>query len=416
MYAKEYQTMSREEMSQLQIERLQSTLNRVYRNVAFYKNIFDENKIIIEDVHNIEDLQILPFTTKEDLRKSYPYDMFAVPLRDIVRIHSSSGTTGKPIVAGYTRNDIEHWSGLVARMLDAAGVDEHDFVQISFDYGLFTGGLGFHYGAEKLGASVIPASAHGQIEKQVYLMKDYKTSVLLSPPSFAIEIAAHVQEMGIHPDALNLKCGLFGSEPWSEEMSGRIQEKLHIKAFDTYGLSEIMGPGISFECKEQDGLHINEDHFIVEVIDPTTLEILPSGTIGELVITNITKEGCPLIRYRTGDLAALLDGQCVCGRTLMRMTRVEGRNDDMIIFRGAKVFPSQIEEVLMKAEGIKPNFRISREEIDGVDNLEIRIEVSEDILFDEIKKLMELESRVAKMLEDKLGITPKITLVEHKSL
>ncbi|MCK5267715.1 MAG: phenylacetate--CoA ligase [Spirochaetes bacterium] len=416
IFNSKYETMTWEDIQQLQTERLQSTLNRVYRNVAFYKNKFDECKIDIEKIQGVEDIKHIPFTVKEDLRQSYPYDMFAVPLRDIIRIHSSSGTTGKPIVVGYTKNDLNHWSEIVARLLCSVGVTDNDFVQIALDYSLFTGGFGFHGGAEKIGAGVIPSSSDTNIEKQLYIMKDYKTSVLISTPGYAITLASYMAEMGLHPEELHLKVGLFGAEPWSEELRHQIEDKLHIQAYDNYGLSEIMGPGISGECEQKNGLHINEDQFLVEVIDPKTGKSLGPGETGELVITNLFKEGCPLIRYRTGDLASLLPGTCSCGRTLTRMSRVTGRTDNVLIFKGIKIMPSQIEEVLLKAENIKPHYRILNKKEGGSEELEIQVEVSKEILFDEVKKMLEMKNNITRRLQDELGIEVKISFVEPRTL
>lgn len=416
IFNQEQETMAREDMIQLQIERLQSTLNRVYRNVAFYKSSFDEAKVDIGKIREPADMKYLPFTTRDDLMRAYPYDMFAVPLKDIVRIHSSSGTTGRPIVSGYTRNDLRHWAELVARLLAAVGVTEHDFVQIAFDYSLFTGGFGFHYGAEQLGASVIPSSADFNFQRQIYIMRDYKTSVLLATPSYALALGNHLESMGVHPDQLDLRVGLFGAEPWSEELRSQIENKLHVEAYDNYGLSEIMGPGVSGECEQKHGLHLNEDHFLVEVIDPGTLQPVAEGETGELVITNLTKEGCPLIRYRTGDLAAILPEPCACGRTTRRMSRVTGRCDDLIIHRGSKLYPTQIEQVLLKAEGILPHYRIVTGKEEGQDSLEIQVEVSERLFFDEIKKMQRMKDRIARMLEDELGITARISFVEPQTL
>ena len=416
MYNREYETMNREETLQLQIERLQLTLNRVYRNVAFYKNLYDSRSIDIGKIKSIEDLRELPFTTKEDLRKSYPYDMFAVPLRDIVRIHSTSGTTGKPIVVGYTKTDIGTWSSLIARVLTAVGITEHDFIQIAFAYHLFTGGFGFHYGAEKLGASVIPAS-NSDILKQVAIMKDFKTSALLSTPGFALHIGSVLGEQGIHPEELNLRIGLFGAEPWSLNMRSEIENALHIDAYDNYGITEVMGPGVAFECSEKNGLHINEDHFIAEIIDPETGRPLPEGERGELVFTTITKQGFPLIRYRTGDISSLYSGACPCGRTLARMERISGRTDDMIIVEGTNVFPSQIEETLLEIEGVEPHYEIILDRDKGVDAVEIKVEVSDMLsLVDEIKKLEQFRNVIKTHLKTVLGIEPTITLVEPKTI
>ncbi|MEW5815598.1 MAG: phenylacetate--CoA ligase [Spirochaetota bacterium] len=416
MYNTEYEAMHREDLEQLQIERLQAALNRVYRSVAFYKNSFDVHKINIEKFKSLNDIKNLPFTTKEDLRKSYPYNMFAVPLRDIVRIHSTSGTTGKSIVVGYTRNDINNWTSLMARVLTAAGITEHDFIQIAFNYSLFTGGFGFHYGAEKLGASVIPSS-NANVARQIDIMKDYKTTTLVSTPGFALHIAAVLKEKNIHPEELSLKTGLFGAEPWSQKMRSQIEESLHIKAYDNYGLTEIMGPGVAFECSEQNGLHVNEDHFIVEIVDPNTLEPLPPGEKGEIAFTTITKQGFPLIRYRTGDISSLVEEPCPCGRTLVRMNRITGRTDDMIIVEGTNVFPSQIEEVLLQVEGIEPHYQIILRRESGVDVMEIKVEVSEDIpVLDEVKRLEDFRSTIQNHLFNSLGIQPIVTLAEPKTL
>lgn len=415
-YNKEFECILRDELEQIQIERLQSTLYRVYRNVAFYKNAFDANKINIEKIKSIHDIKTLPFTTKDDLRKSYPYDMFAVPLHDIIRIHSTSGTTGKPIVVGYTKNDINTWSYLVARVLSAAGITKNDFVQIAFNYSLITGGFGFHYGAEKIGASVIPSSSE-DIRKQIMIMKDYKTTALVSTPGYALHISNTLEELKIHPEELSLKTGLFGAEPWSENLRLQLENSLHIKAFDNYGTSEIMGPGVSFECTEKSGLHINEDHFLVEIIDQKKLTPLKIGEEGEIVITTLTKEGFPLVRYRTGDISSLIEGKCKCGRTLMRMKRVCGRTDDMIIVDGINIFPSQVEEVLLEIEGIVPHYQIILTSKSGVEQIEIQVEVSEKIpFFDELKKLEDLRKKIESHLDLTLGVKTKVTLVEPKTI
>jgi len=416
IYNAKYESMPRDELMQLQIERLQSTLNRVYRNVAFYRDSFDENKIDIGKIRNIGDMRQLPFTTKEDLRRSYPYNMFAVPLRDIVRIHSTTGRTGIPIAIGYTRNDILHWSELVARVLAGAGVTDNDFVQIAFDYNMFTGGFGLHYGAEKLGASVIPSSQSGNVQRQIHIMKDYKTTVLLSTPSYALRIASNLREMGIHPDELNLKTGLFGAEPWGEETRSRIQDRLHCAAFNIYGINEMMGPGVSGECAERNGLHISEDHYIVEIIDPLTWEPLPYGEEGELVITTITREGFPLIRYRTGDLSSIIEERCPCGRTTLRMRRVGARSDDMVVINGINVFPTQIGEALKRATGFDPRFQIVIEDSDGEDVMDIQVEVLDRMFDDEVKKLLTLKNAIAVAIERELGIVARITFVEQNTL
>jgi phenylacetate-CoA ligase len=416
IYSREYETMHREDLEQLQIERLQATLNRVYRNVAFYKHAFDEHSIIPSEIGSMDDFRRLPFTTREDLRKSYPYDMFAVPLRDIVRIHATSGTTGKPIVVGYTRNDINIWAALVARVLTAAGITNQDFVQIAFNYSLVTGGFGFHYGAEKIGASVIPSSIE-DIRKQIIIMRDYKTSALVSTPGYALHIASVFEDTGIHPEELSLRTGIFGSEPWSENLRAQIEQGLHITAYDNYGSSEIMGPGVSFECEERKGLHINEDHFIVEVIDTESMAPAKAGEDGELVLTTITKQGFPLIRYRTGDISHLITDACSCGRTTVRMSRVSGRTDDMLIVEGVNFFPSQIEEALLQIEGIEPHYLIILNREAGVDMMEIQVEVPEELPFmDDLGKLQRFKTTVQDKLNMALGIKVKVTLVEPKTI
>jgi phenylacetate-CoA ligase len=416
IYHREYEALSREELEQLQIERLQSTLNRVYRNVALYRQKFDDYKINIEAIKEINDIRKLPFTTKDDLRKSYPYDMFAVPLRDVVRIHSSIGRTGRPIAIGYTRNDLQNWSILVARLLAAAGVTEHDFVQMAFDYSMVTGGFGFHYGAERLGASVIPSSSNSSIRRQIIIMKDYKSSVLLSTPGYGIKIAHILKEMGIHPEQLNLRVGLFGAEPWNEEIRTQIEQELHIDAYNNYGVNELVGPGTAGECEMKNGLHVNEDNFIVEIIDPETLDPVGPGEEGELVFTTITKEAFPLIRYRTSDISSLIAGECPCGRTFSRIKTVAARTDDMIVIMGVNVFPAQIEEILKRAEGVEPHYEVFVNNRDGVDFLEVRVEVSEKVFNDEIKILESLKERISRLLEEEIGVPAKIILVEPRTL
>lgn len=416
IFSREYEAMDREDLEQLQLERLQATLNRVYRNVAAYRKALDDEKIDIEKLKSLDELKYLPFTTKEDLRKSYPYDAFAVPLRDVVRIHSTSGTTGKPIVVGYTKTDLANWASMIARVLTAAGITNQDFVQVAFGYNLSTAGLGFHYGAEKIGASVIPSS-NEDVRRQLLIMRDYKSTALIGTPGYALHLASVMAESGINPETLYLKTGLLGAEPWSANLRTQIEESLHIHAYDNYGLSEIIGPGVSFECSEKSGLHINEDHFIVEVIDPGTLQPVDEGESGELVFTTITKQGFPLIRYRTGDISSLIPGECPCGRTLKKMARVSGRTDDMIIVEGINVFPSQIEEVLLEVEGVEPHYRIVLDRKAGLDYMEIQIEVSDALpALDETKALQRFSSRVEKHLTTSLGFSPKITLVEPKTI
>lgn len=412
---KEKECIDREELEQLQLERLQSTIHRVYMNVPFYRKRFDALGINPDDFERLEDIRKLPFTTKDDLRDNYPYGLFAVPLREVVRIHASSGTTGMSTVVGYTRNDLKTWSDLVARILVAGGITKDDVIQIAFNYGLFTGAFGLHYGAEKVGASVIPISS-GNTKRQIKIMQDFKTTALVCTPSYALLIADTIFELGINPNSLTLKYGLFGAEPWSEAMRQEIQDKLKIIATDNYGLSEVMGPGVAGECLKQKGLHINEDHFIVEVIDPETLEPLPLGETGELVITTLTKEAFPVIRFRTRDLTRLIPGTCDCGRTFLRMERVKGRTDDMLIVKGVNVFPSQIESVLFEIEGTEPHYQIVIDRKGATDEMTVLVEVSEEIFFDEMKKQNELINLIKQRLFSELGINVNVKLVEKKTL
>lgn len=416
IFDKTYECLKREDLEQVQVERLQATLNRVYQNVAFYRHTFDRAGISIEKVKSVKDIKEFPFTTKDDLHLSYPYGMFAVPLKDIVRIHSTSGTIGKPIVVGYTRSDIGIWTALIARILTAIGITEHDFVQIAFNYNITSAGLGFHYGAEKIGASVIPSSTDN-ISKQLQIMKDYKTTAIISTPGYALHISKVMDELGIHPESLYLKTGLFGAEAWSDNLRSEIERGLRIKAYDNYGLTELIGPGISFECKCRNGLHINEDHFIVEVIDPNTQKSVGFGEEGELVFTTITKQGFPLIRYRTGDISSLIEGKCECGRTLVMMKRVSGRTDDMIIIDGINVFPSRIEECLLQIEGIEPHYQIILDRKDGSDTMEIQVEASDSMRsLDVVSSILTLKQKLQEHLEKTLEIKPTVTFVEKKSI
>jgi phenylacetate-CoA ligase len=414
-WEQEKECLPREDLEQLQLERLQSTLYRVGTHVPFYRKKFNELKIDFDSFNSLEDLRKLPFTMKQDLRDNYPYGLFAVPLREIVRVHSSSGTTGMATVVGYTKNDIKNWSDLVARILCAAGLTADDVVQIAFGYGLFTGGFGLHYGAERLGASVIPISA-GNTKRQIQIMQDFKTTALVCTPSYALKMADVMMEMGINPHGLSLRYGLFGAEPWSEAMRSEINERLGIRSSDNYGLSEVMGPGVAGECRECNGLHINEDHFLVEILDPKTLEPVAPGEIGELVITTLTKEAFPVIRYRTRDLTRLLPGPCPCGRTLARMSRIMGRTDDMLIIKGVNVFPTQIEAVLFDVEGTEPHYRIIVERENNEDRITVMVEVVESIFFDEMKKQRALVDTIKRRLASELGIHIDVKLVEEKTL
>ena len=407
--------MAREDLEQLQLERLQSTLYRVGTHVPFYRKKFEELKFNYDNVRSLDDLRRLPFTVKQDLRDNYPYGLFAVPLRDVVRVHSSSGTSGQATVVGYTRNDIKTWSNLVARVITAAGVTKNDVIQIAFGYGLFTGGFGLHYGAELVGTSVIPISS-GNTKRQIQIMKDFKTTALVCTPSYALVMADTMMEMGINPNGLSLRYGLFGGEPWSEGMRREINEKLGIIATDNYGLSEVMGPGVSGECLECNGLHINEDHFLLEILDPNTLEPVPEGEVGELVITTLTKEAFPMIRYRTRDLTRFIPGPCACGRTMRRMQRVMGRSDDMLIIKGVNVFPMQIETVLFEVEGVEPHYQIIVDRENHTDRITVLVEVMESIFFDEMKKQRMVIDRIKSRLASALGLQVEVKLVEEKTL
>lgn len=410
-----HECMPREEIEQLQLERLQATLNRVQKNVTHYRKKFAEQGIIPEDIRSLADLKKLPFTTKEDLLTDYPYGMFAVPLREIVRIHSSSGTTSKPIVVGYTKNDVRIWSNLVARFMTSAGVTHDDLVQIAFSYGLFTGAFGLHYGAEVIGASVIPMST-GNTEKQILIMQDYRTTVLVGTPSYALEIASRINQAGIDPKSLYLKVGLFGGEPWSEKMRSEIEAGLCLKAMDNYGVSEVIGPGVAGECPCKGGLHIYEDAFIPEIIDPQSGTPLPPGSEGELVLTTLNKEAFPMIRYRTGDITSLDYAACDCGRTLVRMQRVFRRSDDMLIIRSVNVYPSQIKEAIVSVAGGEAPFQIVVDRKGAMDSLEVIIEVTDKIFSLELQKQRSFLESVKKRINSVTGIGVSVKLVEANSL
>ncbi len=407
--------MPREEMQKLQSERLIKTVKRVYHNVPFYRAKMQEKGVEPEDIKGIEDLSKLPFTYKQDLRDNYPYGLFATPLSEIVRIHASSGTTGKKTVVGYTRNDLEKWSEVMARTLTSAGADKESVIQVAYGYGLFTGGLGAHYGAEKIGASVIPISG-GNTKLQLEIMKDFGTTHLACTPSYALYMAEELEESGIKLSELKLRAGVFGAEPWSAAMRDEIEKRLGILAIDIYGLSEVMGPGVATECPCKCGLHIQEDHFMPEIIDPETEEVLPPGSIGELVFSTVTKEGLPLLRYRTRDLSSLDYAKCDCGRTLVRMSKVTGRTDDMLIIRGVNVFPSQIESVLLEMGETAPHYKIIVDRIENLDVMEVWVEMTQALFSDEVKRIEDLEKGIRKRIEDTLGITVKVKLVEPKSI
>jgi len=411
----EAECMSRERLQQLQLKRLKKTVERAYKNVAHYRSVFQKAGIEPGDIKSLDDLSKLPFTVKQDFRDAYPFGLFAVPHNEIVRYHSSSGTTGKPTVVGYTRNDVATWSELMARCLVSVGTTRNSVVQNAYGYGLFTGGLGVHYGAEYIGAAVIPISG-GNTQRQIMIMKDFGTDILTCTPSYALYIAEVMADMGLSPADFKLKAGLFGAEPWSENMRREIEARLNISAYDIYGLSEIIGPGVAVECEEKNGLHIFEDHFIAEIINPESGEVLPGGQQGELVLTTITKEALPVIRYRTGDVTSLTEETCLCGRTHVRMNKVTGRTDDMIIVRGVNVFPTQVESILLEVGETEPHYQLVVTREGSLDMLEIRVEVSEKMFSDRIKRLEELEDTIRTRVESVLGINAKIRLVEPRSI
>lgn len=409
------ETMEREEMSSLQAGRLKEIVTRLYRQQPFYRSKMQEQGLLPEDINSLDDIRKLPFTTKQDMRDNYPYGLFAVPMSEIVRIHASSGTTGRPTVVGYTKRDIGIWSEVAARSLVSAGLSKQSCIQVAYGYGLFTGGLGIHYGAELLGASVIPISS-GNTARQIMLMKDFGTTALACTPSYALYIAESMRDMGIEPQATSLKVGIFGAEPWSERMRQEIEAQLGIKAIDIYGLSEIIGPGVAIECSQQDGLHIFEDHFYPEIINPVTGEVLPDGEKGELVITTLTKEGMPMIRYRTRDLSVLYREKCACGRTLVRMSKVLGRSDDMLIIRGVNVFPSQVETVLLSVGETSPHYQLIVDRKDNLDHLTVLVEVTEDMFSDEVRGLEKLEARIKSELASVLNVSAAVRLVGPKTI
>jgi phenylacetate-CoA ligase len=415
-FNEEFETLPRPALEALQLKRLQSALERVYATVPFYKAAFDAAKILPSQVTRLEDLQKLPFTTKQNMRDSYPYGLFAAPMEEIVRIHASSGTTGKPTVVGYTKKDIEVWSELMARSFVSAGAHRGDIIHNAYGYGLFTGGLGAHYGAERLGASVIPISG-GNTKRQIMIMQDFGSTVLTCTPSYSLFLAEEATSEGVDFRNLKLRVGIFGAEPWSEAMRTEIEQKLNISAIDIYGLSEIMGPGVAIECIEaQNGLHIWEDHFIPEIINPDTGERVAEGERGELVITTITKQGIPLIRYRTRDITSISYEPCICGRSHARISRMSGRSDDMLIIRGVNVFPSQIEAVLVSVEGIEPHYLLLVDRQGTLDTLTVQVEVSQRLFSDEIKVLQALSRRVEKEIKDMLGVTCTVKLVEPRTI
>ena len=405
-----------EKLRALQSERLVKTVRHSYQNVPHYKRQFDEIGLRPEDIKGIEDLPKIPFTYKTDFRDNYPFGMFAVPMDDVVRVHASSGTTGKSVVVGYTRGDIATWAELMARTLGAGGVTKTDLVQNAYGYGLFTGGLGAHYGGELIGATVIPISG-GNSKRQIQVMQDFGSNALCCTPSYAVHLGEAAAEMGVNTKDLPLRVAFLGAEPWTENMRKQIEQSLNVDALDIYGLTEVIGPGVSYECMEKGGLHINEDHFIAEIIDPETGKQLPAGQTGELVFTSLTKEALPLLRYRTRDITYLNDTKCGCGRTFVRMPRIMGRTDDMLIIRGVNVFPSQIESVLMEIEGTEPHYLIVVDRSPGgMDDLEVWVEVSPQLASDEVRALEAMERKIAAELQSMLSISLKVKLVEPKTI
>jgi phenylacetate-CoA ligase len=418
IYNEEFETLPREVLESLQLKRLQQVVQRVYHTVGFYRMAFDKAGVNPDDIQTLSDLRRLPFTTKQDLKDNYPFGLFAVPMSSIVRLHASSGTTGRSVVVGYTKRDIDTWSELMARCFVAAGLTKNDIIHNAYGYGLFTGGLGAHYGAEKLGASVIPTSG-GNTKRQIMILQDFGPTAICCTPSYALNLAEQGEAMGVDMKSLNLRVGVLGAEPWSEQMRDEIENKLNITALNIYGLSEIMGPGVSMECMEgRQGMHVFEDHFIVETIHPETGELLPYGEEGELVFTTITKEAFPLIRYRTRDISRLMREPCRCGRSHLRMDRVTGRSDDMLIIRGVNVFPSQIEAVLIGVTELEPHYQLVVDRVGSMDTLEVQVEISEKIFSDsdEVRSLQKIERRLAKDIKDYLGVTTQVKLVEPKSL
>lgn len=422
MWNSQVECLTRADLEQLQLKRLIQTAQRTYERVPFYRKAFDDAGVRPDSIKSLADLRLLPFTRKTDLREHYPFGLFSEPLSNVSRLHASSGTKGKPTVVGYTRADIDVWSEVVARSLAAAGSKPGDIIHNSYGYGLFTGGLGLHYGAEKLGATVVPASG-GRTQQQILLLQDFKSRVLCSTPSYALNIAFTLQELGIERDSINLEIGIFGAEPWTEEFRTQIEALLKIRALDIYGLSEVMGPGVSMECLQgRNGLHIWEDHFLPEIIDPKTGEPLPYGEEGELVFTTLTKEAIPVLRYRTGDISKLNIERCTCGRTMVRMARVRARLDDMLIIRGVNLYPSEIEKVLMQIEELAPHYQLVLERKKALDTLEVQVEITEDLLqrfgkFEDGQvELTSLTDKIQILLKDGMGLTADVTLLKPKSI
>ena len=415
IWNEQVECMSDDERKKLQLEKLQAIVKYAYENVPYYRKRLDEIPLKPEDIKTLKDIEKLPFTTKDDLRDAYPFEMFAVPKKEIVEVHTSSGTTGKPTVSGYTTGDLEIWSEVMARGLTMAGVDDEDIIQNTHGYGLFTGGFGVHYGAQKIGATVIPIST-GQTKRQIEIMQDFGTTVMIFTPSYGLYLAEEIKAEGLNTEDLDFKAIGFGAEMWTEEMRKEIEKRFNAPAYNIYGLTEIMGPGVGLECSAQDGLHIFEDHFYPEIIDPETFETVEDGEKGELVLTTLTREGTPLLRFRTKDVTKLTRGKCECGRTLVRMERVKGRTDDMMKIRGVSVFPSQIEKALLRIDGVEPHYQIIVTRPHLMDEMEVRVEASEDLFSDEIKELVGIREKIEQYIHNEIGLRVKVTLVEPKTL
>lgn len=407
--------MSRDEIEEIQLKKLQSTVKKAYENVPYYNKKYTELGISPKDIKTLKDITKLPFTTKDDLRESYPFGMFAVPPKEIVEVHSSSGTTGKPVVSGYTKKDLDNWSEIMARGLNMMGVDEEDIIQNTHGYGLFTGGFGIHYGAQKIGSIVVPIST-GQTRRQIEIMNDFGTSVMIFTPSYGLHLAEIAREEGTDPKFVGLKAIGFGSEMWTQEMREKIEEEFNAPAFNIYGLTELMGPGVAVECNSKEGLHISEDYFLPEIIDSKTGERLKEGEKGELVLTNLNREGMPIIRFRTKDITSLNYNLCECGRTFVRMDKITGRSDDMIKVKGVAIFPSQIEKALFKIDNVEPHYQIIVSRPHLMDEIEVKVEASPDIFFDEVKEMVNIKKKIEDYIENEIGLRVKVSIVEPKSI
>ena len=415
IWNEEIECMSLDDMKELQLKRLQEVVTRAFNNVPYYNKRYTEEGVFPEDIECLEDIEKLPFTTKTDLRASYPFGLFAVDPKDIIEIHTSSGTTGKPTVSGYTEEDLDIWGEVMARGLTMMGVDDTDIIQNTHGYGLFTGGFGVHYGGQKVGATVVPIST-GQTLRQIELLKDFKTTMLIFTPSYGLHIAEELQSLGIQPEDLDLKVIGFGSESWTDEMRKQIEDKFKTPAYNIYGLTEVMGPGVAMECNQQNGLHLYEDHFYPEIIDPKTMKQLPENQQGELVLTTLTRVGMPLIRFRTRDVTKLHHEKCGCGRTLIKMDKINGRTDDMLKIKGVSVFPSQIEKALLSIKGVEPHYQIILTRPGNLDKIEVKVEASPDLFFDNVKKLVGIKNKIAQAIHAEIGLRVNVTLVEPKTI